>query len=332
MRFSYAIIGGGAWGTALGNTVAKDSKKKVIIWSKEKEVAKELNRNKSNSLYLPNINLNKNIYGTNKLDEAIAPVIFYVTPAQYFRNILFSHQKFLNDQMTIVICSKGIEEKTGNLLSNILEEVNIDLNYGILSGPSFAKEVALGMPAALVLASKSLKLTEEISEKIKFKQLRLYHSDDLIGVQVGGAIKNVYAIGCGIVKGINFGQSAVAALIARAIVEMMRFCVKMGGNKETIFGLSGLGDAILTCNSELSRNFKLGKLIGEGKNIKNIIKETITIAEGYYTVRAVYDIAKKNSIEMPVLSGIYSIIYENCDPKSVADKLMARPKKREGLY
>ena len=332
MRFSYAIIGGGAWGTALGNTVAKDSKKKVIIWSKEKEVAKELNRNKSNSLYLPNINLNKNIYGTNKLDEAVAPLIFYVTPAQYFRNVLFSHQKFLNDQMTIVICSKGIEEKTGNLLSNILEEVNIDLNYGILSGPSFAKEVALGMPAALVLASKSLKLTEEISEKIKFKQLRLYHSDDLIGVQVGGAIKNVYAIGCGIVKGINFGQSSVAALIARAIVEMMRFCVKMGGNKETIFGLSGLGDTILTCNSELSRNFMLGKLIGEGKNIKNIIKETITIAEGYYTVRAVYDIAKKNSIEMPVLSGIYSIIYENCDPKLVSDKLMARPNKREGLY
>ncbi len=332
MRFSYAIIGGGAWGTALGNTLAKDSKKKVIIWSKEKEVAKELNINKSNSLYLPNINLNNNIYGTNKLDEAVAPIIFYVTPAQYFRNILFSHHKFLNDQMTIVICSKGIEEKTGNLLSNILEEINIDLNYGILSGPSFAKEVALGMPAALVLASKSLKFTEEISEKIKFKQLRLYHSDDLIGVQVGGAIKNVYAIGCGIVKGINFGQNAVAALIARAIVEMMRFCVTMGGNKETIFGLSGLGDAILTCNSELSRNFKLGKLIGEGKNIKNIIKGTITIAEGYYTVRAVYNIAKKNSIEMPILSAIYSIIYENRDPKLVADKLMSRPIKREGLY
>ena len=332
MKFSYAVIGGGAWGTALANTIAKDTEKNVVVWAKEKKVVEEINQSKKNSLYFPNLILEKKIYATNNLNEAIASIIFYSTPAQHFRKILFLQKKFITKDMKILICSKGIEEKTGNLLSDILEESNLDIDYGVLSGPSFASEIGKGMPSALVLAANSLSLADKISRQIIFKQLRLYLSDDIIGVQVGGSIKNVYAIGCGIVDGINYGKSAVAALLTRAIVEMARFCEYVGGQKETIFGLSGLGDAILTCNSELSRNFILGKSIGEGKNINQMINENITVAEGYYTVKAINKIAKENSLDMPILSAIYSIIYENFDPKSMADKLMSRPIKREDFF
>jgi glycerol-3-phosphate dehydrogenase (NAD(P)+) len=217
------------------------------------------------------------------------------------------------------------------LLSKIIDETNLDIDYAILSGPSFAAEVASGKPTALVLASKSLDLAEKIAEDLIFKQFRLYLSDDVIGVQVGAAIKNVYAIGSGIVEGINYGKSANAAFIARAIVEMSRFCIAVGGRKETIFGLSGLGDAILTCNSELSRNFILGRRIGIGHHINRIMKENLTVAEGYFTIKAINKIAISNSIDMPILSAIYSIIHENMDPIIVADRLLSRPKKEEDV-
>lgn len=331
MKYSFAVIGGGAWGTAISIALARKSGHKVIIWMREQEVCEEINQYHKNSLYLPNVNLNKNIVATNNISEAIAPIIFYVTPAQHFRRVINSHKQYLKKSFKLIICSKGIEQKTGSLLSDIIDEINLKNEYAIFSGPSFAKEIAKGKPAALVLAARSLKLAEKISNHISLKGLRIYTSNDVLGVQAGGAIKNVYAIGCGIANGMGYGKSAEAAIITRSIIEMSRFCVAIGGKKETIYGLSGLGDAILTCNSELSRNFILGKNIGKGRTISQILRKNVTIAEGYYTINAINKIIKKHSINMPILESIYSILYKNKDPKSIAKKLMTRPIKEESI-
>ena len=332
MSFSFAVIGAGAWGTAIANTLARLDKGKVIIWAKEKEVVSQINKENKNDTFLKGINLEKNIYATENLSEALANYIFYVTPAQSFRKIINLQKNFINNNNKVIICSKGIEISSGHLMSEIMNNELPNINYSILSGPSFAHEVAGNMPAALVLASNNIKNAIDLSNFISSKNFRLYPSDDVVGVQVGGAIKNVYAISSGIVKGLNYGENAGAALLTRAISEMVRISIAFGGKKESIFGLSGVGDILLTCTSEISRNFTLGKAIGQGKGLSTILNTNNTIAEGYFTTKAIYNLVKSKNIDAPILNSIYDILYKDANPREAAASLLNRPLKNKEFY
>lgn len=332
MKFKFAVIGGGAWGTAIANLLARIDNSSIVIWAKEQKVVDEINSSNKNSLFLKGVDLKKNIYATTNLSEAIAPLIFYVTPAQNFRNIVLAQKDYLDSKSELIICSKGIEISSGKLLSDIIGTILPNINFYILSGPSFAHEVASNKPAALVLSSKSIEKSIGLIEHISSKNFRLYPSDDIIGVQLGGAIKNVYAISAGIVAGLNYGENARAALLTRAISEMVRISIALGGNKESIFGLSGIGDMLLTCSSKLSRNFSLGIALGEGAKIQDMIANRKTIAEGYYTTKAIYDLIKTIEVDTPILKSIYDILYKKADPISEADVLLSRPMKMSEFY
>lgn len=332
MKFKFAVIGGGAWGTAIANLLARIDNSSIVIWAKEQKVVDEINSSNKNSLFLKGVDLKKNIYATTNLSEAIAPLIFYVTPAQNFRNIISAQKDYLDSKSELIICSKGIEISSGKLLSDIIGTILPNINFYILSGPSFAHEVASNKPAALVLSSKSIEKSIGLIEYISSKNFRLYPSDDIIGVQLGGAIKNVYAISAGIVAGLNYGENARAALLTRAISEMVRISIALGGNKESIFGLSGIGDMLLTCSSKLSRNFSLGIALGEGAKIQDMIANRKTIAEGYYTTKAIYDLIKTIEVDTPILKSIYDILYKKADPISEADVLLSRPMKMSEFY
>ena len=332
MKFKFAVIGGGAWGTAIANLLARIDNSSIVIWAKEQKVVDEINSSNKNSLFLKGVDLKKNIYATTNLSEAIAPLIFYVTPAQNFRNIISAQKDYLDSKSELIICSKGIEISSGKLLSDIIGTILPNINFYILSGPSFAHEVASNKPAALVLSSKSIEKSIGLIEYISSKNFRLYPSDDIIGVQLGGAIKNVYAISAGIVTGLNYGENARAALLTRAISEMVRISIALGGNKESIFGLSGIGDMLLTCSSKLSRNFSLGIALGEGAKIQDMIANRKTIAEGYYTTKAIYDLIKTIEVDTPILKSIYDILYKKADPISEADVLLSRPMKMSEFY
>jgi glycerol-3-phosphate dehydrogenase (NAD(P)+) len=332
MSFKFAVIGGGAWGTAIAIFLARLENSSVIIWAQEKEVVKEINQENKNSYFLKNIDLKKNIYATDKLSEAIAPYIFYVTPAQNFRETITKQKKYIHESNEIIICSKGIEISSGNLLSEIVDNILPDINYYILSGPSFAHEVANNKPAALAIASKNIENSLRVSTYISNKNFRLYPSDDVIGVQLGGAIKNVYAISSGIVSGLNYGENASAALLTRAISEMVRISISLGGKKESIFGLSGVGDILLTCTSKLSRNYSLGVSIGKGDKIEQIISSKNTIAEGYFTTKAIYNLVQNSDVDTPILNSVYNILYNNASPINEANRLLKRPIKNREFY
>lgn len=327
MKYNYAVVGAGAWGTALANMLAKINNEKIIIWARETEVVDQINNESQNKVFLPNIKLEKNIEATEDINKVVAQYIFYATPSQHFESILISHKKAINYNSQVVICSKGIEIKNGFLLGNIYKKVFSDDNYLILSGPSFANEVAKALPAALVLASEDVKNSIKLAQVISSRNFRLYVSEDVVGVQLGGAIKNIYAIGAGIVKGLNYGENARAAYLTRSIAEMVKICLVLGGKKESIFGLSGIGDVFLTCNSEASRNFILGKSIGEGLEIKNILSKNKTVAEGYFTTRALYFLLKNRKTDTPIMSGIYNILYKGFSIKTVVNSLLNRPLK-----
>ena len=332
MSFEFAVIGAGAWGTAIANVLSRLDKGRVIIWAKEKEVVDQINQENKNDMFLKGVNLEKNIYATENLFDALGSYIFYVTPAQSFRNIIRQQKNYINKNNQIIICAKGIEISSGYLLSEILNNELPYINYSILSGPSFAHEVGNNKPAALVLASNRIKNAINLSNIISSKNFRLYPSDDVVGVQLGGAIKNVYAISSGIVKGLSYGENAGAALLTRAISEMVRISISLGGKKESIFGLSGVGDILLTCTSELSRNFSLGKAIGQGSELKNIISNKNTIAEGYFTTKAIYNLVKSKNIDAPILNSIYNILYNNANPNDEAESLLNRPLKNKEFY
>ena len=325
MNFKFAVIGGGAWGSAIANLLARLENSNVVIWAQEKEVVDEINSKNKNSLFLKDIVLEKNVYATENLSKAVAPFIFYVTPAQNFREIISVHKKYIDENCEIVICSKGIEISSGKLLSEIINDILPNINYYILSGPSFAHEVANNKPAALVISSNNIKNSIKVGNYISSKNFRLYPSDDIIGVQLGGAIKNIYAISSGIVSGLNYGENAIAALLTRAISEMVRISIALGGKKESIFGLSGVGDILLTCTSKLSRNFSLGIAIGEGAKIEEIIIDRKTIAEGYYTTKAIYNLIKELEIDTPILNSVYDILFNAANPIHEADLLLSRP-------
>jgi glycerol-3-phosphate dehydrogenase (NAD(P)+) len=320
------IIGGGAWGTALAQ-VASASGQETLLWAFEEEVVDAINDGRDNRIFLPGIPLNEPIRATshiNDLDECDAWLV--VTPAQHMRAVL---EQAPECDIPMVLCSKGIEEKSGELLHKVAREACPGAKVAVLSGPTFAHEVARGLPTAVTLAAEDQSLAEQLRDRIAEPTFRIYVSDDVTGAEIGGAVKNVLAIACGVVEGKGLGQNARAALIARGFAEMTRFGLHCGARRETLAGLSGLGDLVLTCSSTSSRNFSLGKGIGEGRPAAELLADRRTVAEGAFTAPVLARLARERGIEMPIVDAVDALIARRATVDQVLGKLLARPPRPE---
>ena len=317
-----AVIGGGAWGTALAQ-VAATGGRETLLWALEDDVVSAVNRIHENPVYLKGLKLEKSIRATSNFsDLAEADAWLVVTPAQHMRAVL---KRSPCPKMPLILCSKGIEESSGKLLHEVAHEVCPSSPVAVLSGPTFAHEVAAGLPTAVTLACEDRQLGEALRARINLAQFRTYCTDDVAGAEVGGAVKNVLAIACGVAEGRGLGQNARAALIARGFAEMIRFGLAMGGRRETLAGLSGLGDLVLTCSSTSSRNFSLGKAIGEGKNAGDLMKDRRTVAEGAHTAPVLDRIAKDRRIDMPLVDAVATLLEGRVRIDELLDTMLSRP-------
>ncbi|MGD9637674.1 MAG: NAD(P)H-dependent glycerol-3-phosphate dehydrogenase [Alphaproteobacteria bacterium] len=323
------IIGAGAWGTAIAEVMAY-AQNDVTLWAIEEEVVNHINSKHENNLYLKGVKLSSSIKATNNLEDmALKEVIFLAMPAQHLRGICQKLIDIIGKNCFLAICAKGIEEKSGLLLSDIAALEFPKNPIGILSGPTFAKEVALKMPTAITLATHDVNLGKHLIQNMVTPWFRPYLSDDVIGCQIGGAVKNVLAIACGIVEGKKMGDNTRAALITRGLAEILRLALALGARTETLMGLSGMGDLILTASSMQSRNFSLGFELGKGKKLNEILSSRNSVAEGVYTASAVCQKAKGLGVEMPISQGINDIINYGKDVDEVIKGLLERPLKKE---
>lgn len=320
-----SVIGGGAWGTALAKSLAINFKT-VKIFAFEPEVVASINKEHENKQYLPYIILPSNVSATNNLQDLDGGSVFLVTtPTQYIRQVLTTIP--FKSNAIFLICAKGIENTSGKLISQVLEDLAIK-NIGVLSGPSFAIETAKGLPTALVLASETY--NENLMQQLTTANIRTYYSNDIIGSQIGGAVKNVVAIAGGIIKGAALGHNALAALVSRGLHEILVLNEYFGGNSASIFGLTGLGDLMLTATSETSRNYSLGYAIGKlGSFDITLLNDVKGVAEGFYTTKILQQIMKKNSLNMPICHEVFEICYNNKSVKEALQTLMQRPLKQE---
>lgn len=319
------VLGGGAWGTALA-AAAVEAGRPTLMWAREADVVDAVNNSHENTVFLPGVTLNPALKATGNLsDMHKCDAVLLVTPAQHLRTMTSALIPHLKKGTPLIICSKGIEVQTGKLMSQAIKEVTRDHPVCVLSGPTFAIEVARGLPCALTLATEDDAIGQQLAAAIGLPTFRPYLSDDIIGAQIGGAIKNVLAIATGIAAGLDTGENARAAVITRGLAEMMRFGAYYGARRETLMGLSGLGDLILTCSSTQSRNMSLGKAIGEGQTLEDIMAQRNSVAEGAHTVDIVYEIAEREKLDMPITKAVYRILKEGQQAKDVMNTLLARP-------
>ena len=321
-----AVIGGGAWGTALAQVAAAGGRE-TLLWALEDDVVAAVNKIHQNPVYLKGLKLNPAIRATNSFsDLGGCDAWLVVTPAQHMRAVL---GRSPCPNMPLILCSKGIEEGSGKMLHEVAREVCPTSQVAVLSGPTFAHEVAAGMPTAVTLACDDAALGEALRARIAGPSFRMYLTDDVAGAEVGGAVKNVLAIACGVVEGRGLGQNARAALIARGFAEMTRFGLAMGARRETLAGLSGLGDLVLTCSSTSSRNFSLGKAIGEGQGAAGLMADRRTVAEGAHTAPVLHRIAGERGIDMPIVAAVAALLKGETGIDAVLEALMARPPRPE---
>lgn len=326
---SVSIIGGGAWGTALAQTLAHNGTA-VTLWAREPEIVDDINARHVNRVFLPGIDLNHALRATNDIAAvARADVILAVPPAQHLRSVIGNVAQHLATNVPVVICSKGIERETGKFVGDVLEDVAPQVQRAVLSGPSFAADVARGLPSALTLACRNETVGRQLAAALSSRQMRLYWSSDVIGAELGGSVKNVLAIAAGIVQGRGLGTSAHAAIVTRGFAELRRFGEAMGARPETLLGLSGLGDLILTCGSTQSRNMSLGRALGEGRSLADILGSRSAVTEGVYTAAALVRLASERNIEMPIAEAVHSIIEGRLGVDDAITALMQRPLKAE---
>lgn len=324
------IIGAGAWGTALAQSLA-NSGRDVLVWARENEVVTSINEHHENSLYLKGVRLNEMIKATHNMDDISHCDLFLIsTPAQHIRTTLETMKDALAGK-PFVICAKGIEVKTGDMMSEIAEQIIPGCKVGMLSGPTFASEISRGLPCAVTLAMQDQAIGEEIVNYMGSRTLRTYLTDDVIGAQVGGAVKNVIAIASGVVIGRKMGESARCALVTRGLAEMGRLASALGAKKSTLMGMCGVGDLMLTCSSMQSRNFSLGVALGEGKALEEILGERIAVTEGVYTAEALRIMATNNAVDMPISRAVNDFLNVNVPIDEVIEKLLDRPLRREIL-
>ena len=321
------VIGAGAWGTALAQ-VAASGGDEVLLWAREPDVVASVNERHENSLFLPGLELLSNIVATNDLAAmGDCEAFLVVTPAQHMRSVLGSLP--VNDQ-PLILCSKGIEEATGLMMHDVAHQVRPQAPLAVLSGPTFAHEVAAGLPTAITLAAEE-GLGERLAQRLARPAFRPYLSSDVVGAEVGGAVKNVLAIACGVVEGMGLGLNARASLISRGFAEMSRFGMALGARPETLAGLAGLGDLVLTCTSTNSRNFSLGKGIGEGARAADLLADRRTVAEGAFTAPVLRRVAEQRGVEMPIVEAVCALLDGSASACDAVDMLLSRPLRAEGV-
>ncbi|GAA0338579.1 NAD(P)H-dependent glycerol-3-phosphate dehydrogenase [Sphingomonas oligophenolica] len=319
------VIGGGAWGTALASVAARDGEP-VLLWAREPDVVEAINAGHENPLFLPGIALPASIRATGELSlSAACDALLVVVPTQFVRAILAETPV---GSAPLVLCAKGMEAGTRLLVSEVAHQVRPEAAIAVLSGPTFAHEVAAGQPTAVTLACADEAIGQQLADRLASPTFRPYASNDVIGAEIGGAVKNVLAIACGVVEGAGLGQNARAALIARGFAEMTRFGLARGARAETLAGLSGLGDLVLTCSSTSSRNFSLGVGLGQGHAARDLLADRRTVAEGAFTAPVLREAAMEARVDMPVTEAVCALL-DGADVRDVVEALLARPLTRE---
>lgn len=330
MNEKICVLGGGSWGTALSILLAK-KEKDVSLWIRDKKQYARVLNDRINYKYLPNISLPENLNLINDLEKAVRDkdIVVLAVPTDGFREILTRISNYTRQEQIIVNVAKGIEVETLNRISETSMEILPHNKFVSLSGPSHAEEVALDIPTTVISSSKDLKSAKYIQDIFMTPKFRVYTNEDLIGVELGGALKNIIALGAGISDGLGYGDNTKAALMTRGISEMARLGERMGAELTTFWGLSGIGDLIVTCTSMHSRNRRAGILIGEGKSTEEAIKEIGMVVEGIKTTNSAYKLSQKHEIDLPITNEIYKVLYENSDVKKSVPNLMERDKKHE---
>lgn len=330
MNKKIAVLGAGSWGTALAVSLSTNGHT-VAMWDINAEHVRELTQNRENKRYLPGVSFNERLNISVEAEEAIkeADIVLFSAPAQHFRSALDNAFPYLKKDMVIVNVAKGIEQKTLLRMSQIAAERLPNANYVVLSGPSHAEEVGRAMPTTVVSASKDIKLAEYIQDVFMSDAFRVYTNTDVVGVELGGALKNIIALGAGISDGMGFGDNAKAAMMTRGMTEMARLGVKLGAEEKTFSGLTGMGDLIVTCTSMHSRNRRCGIMIGEGLKPSEATQKVGMVVEGMFTTEAAYELANKNNVEMPITEAIYQVVNEKIDAREAVTALMGRRKKHE---
>jgi glycerol-3-phosphate dehydrogenase (NAD(P)+) len=330
-----AVIGAGSWGTTLANLLAKKGLP-VTLWAYETELAETIRNRRENDLFLPGIELDASLACTNSLEEAVAGagLVLLVVPTQVLRGVVREMLPHLPAEALVVSASKGIELDTLQLVSQIYEELlpeHIYRRFSVLSGPSFAREVAREMPTAVVAAARDEEVARQVQRLFSTDYFRVYTNSDVIGVELGGAIKNVIAIAAGVSDGLGFGSNTRAALITRGLAEMSRLGRALGGDAHTFSGLAGMGDLVLTCTGDLSRNRSVGLALGQGRSLDEILGEMRMVAEGVKTAESAWNLAKKLGVEMPIIQKVHQLLYEGKPAREAVLELMTRNLKSESI-
>jgi glycerol-3-phosphate dehydrogenase (NAD(P)+) len=322
------VLGGGAWGTALAQVLASDGTP-VELWAREAEVVEAINTKRENPLFLPGLELSSAIRATGDLASVaeLDPVLV-VTPAQHMRSVL--HDLPAHGQ-TLILCSKGMEAGSLRLMHEVAFEEHPGSTIAVLSGPTFAHEVAAGLPTAVTLACEDIERARSLAGQVARPTFRPYAAEDVVGAEIGGAVKNVLAIACGVVEGRRLGQNARSALISRGFAEMTRFGLARGARAETLAGLSGLGDLVLTCSSTSSRNFSLGKGLGEGRPASDLLADRRTVAEGAHTAPVLARAAREAGVDMPIVSAVCALLAGEAGVDEVVERILSRPLRSEGI-
>jgi len=327
-----SIIGAGSFGTAIA-AVASSCGNDVVLWAHDPNLAIEMQRTGRNPIYLPSVALNERIRATSSLAEAVAfsDVLFMIVPSHHYRGVLVQIREHLRREVAIVSGTKGIENETLQRMSEVtaIELGDALRSFAVLSGPTFALETAAGQPTAAVVASLDQALAEQVQHAMSSPTFRIYNSYDVAGVELAGSLKNVIAIAAGVIEGLGLGFNTTAALITRGLHEMTKLAIALGGRTETLAGLAGMGDLVLTCTGSLSRNRSVGVALGKGKLLPEILAEARTVAEGVRTSKAAKELAERHGIDMPITSEMFRVLHEGESPKVALQRLMTRSLKAE---
>ncbi|MDX1923151.1 MAG: NAD(P)H-dependent glycerol-3-phosphate dehydrogenase [Alphaproteobacteria bacterium] len=319
------ILGGGAWATALAQAMHM-AHKKVIMFARNEKVVRDINDTHINSHYLPAVHIDASITASSDVSGLRhCDSVLLAVPAQFIRAECERIKTRVSISASLIICAKGIESNTGKLMADVVKEIFGDNPICVLSGPTFAKEVAQGKPTAVTIAADTLDFAKQLCEQLSSHYFRPYASADIIGVELAGALKNVIAIGCGMVIGKHLGENARTAFMTRGLREMTRLAVALGGKQETLMGLAGLGDLVLTCGSTQSRNMSLGMALGGGERLETILKNRVSVAEGVSTSLAAQLLAKKYHVDTPIIDAVVSVLHHNADIGAMMEQLLSRP-------
>tara|TARA_B100001093_G_scaffold434839_1_gene432490 strand:- start:1573 stop:2580 length:1008 start_codon:yes stop_codon:yes gene_type:complete len=310
-RKNISVLGGGSWGTVLAY-LASQNGNHVSLWMRDEDTAKEINKTNINTKYLPNLNLGPNVTATSEMKEiSHSDIIIFCVPSDAFREVSLLAKEYIQQSSDLITATKGVEKTGFSLMSKILEEYYPDNSVGILSGPNLAEEIAHHHLSGTVIASKDARLRNRIIDELTTDFFKVYENDDPYGVEMGGALKNIYAIACGIADGLDSGENTIGMIMTRGLGEMGRLATELGANPQTFLGLAGVGDLITTCASPLSRNHQFGKLIGEGYTVEEAKEKIGQTIEGLKTLKVVKNISDKHKVEMPIVDSLYKIIYKS---------------------